>query len=106
MSEPIVELRPSAPPVPVDAHALLSEIAVQRSRIPLAEVMLEGIIYLSWAPTHWGLGEIDGLLVPPGKASNLLTDHLIMVNRSWLSLPRTSGLVKPSIHISLIGVVG
>ena len=24
-----------------------------------------------------GLGEIDGLLVPPGKASNLLTDHLI-----------------------------
>ena len=30
-----------------------------------------------WAPAHWGLGEIDGLLVPPGKASNLLTDHLI-----------------------------
>ena len=29
------------------------------------------------APAHWGLGEIDGLLVPPGKASNLLTDHLI-----------------------------
>ena len=26
---------------------------------------------------HWGLGEIDGLNVPPGKASNLLTDHLI-----------------------------
>ena len=23
-----------------------------------------------------GLGEIDGLLVPPGKESNLLTDHL------------------------------
>ena len=30
-----------------------------------------------WVPAHWGLGEIDGLLVPPGKASNLLTDHLI-----------------------------
>ena len=30
-----------------------------------------------WAPAHWGLGEIDGLLVPPGKAFNLLTDHLI-----------------------------
>ena len=30
-----------------------------------------------WAPAHWCLGEIDGLLVPPGKASNLLTDHLI-----------------------------
>ena len=29
------------------------------------------------APAHWGLGEIDGLLVPPGKASNLLTNHLI-----------------------------
>ena len=29
------------------------------------------------SPTHWGIGEIDGLLVPPGKASNLLTDHLI-----------------------------
>ena len=29
-------------------------------------------------PAHWGLGEIDGLPVPPGKAStNILTDHLI-----------------------------
>ena len=26
---------------------------------------------------YWGLGKIDGLLVPPGQASNLLTDHLI-----------------------------
>ena len=25
----------------------------------------------------WGVGEIDGLHVPPSKASNLLTDHLI-----------------------------
>ena len=24
-----------------------------------------------------GLGEIDGLLVPPGKAAHLLTDYLI-----------------------------
>ena len=30
-----------------------------------------------FAPAHWSLGEIDGLLVPPGKASKLLTDHLI-----------------------------
>ena len=30
-----------------------------------------------WAPAHWGLGEIDGLLVPPDKASKLLTDQLI-----------------------------
>ena len=29
------------------------------------------------APAHWGLGEIDGMLMPPGKASYLLTDHLI-----------------------------
>ena len=29
------------------------------------------------APAHWVLREIDGLLVPPGKASKLLTDHLI-----------------------------
>ena len=28
-------------------------------------------------PAHCDLGEIDGLLVPPGKASKLLTDHLI-----------------------------
>ena len=27
-------------------------------------------------PAHWGLGEIDGLLVPQDKASKLLTDHL------------------------------
>ena len=46
-----------------------------------------------WAPVHWGLGEIDVLLVPPGKASKLLTDHLIiiLVNRSSLSLPRKNG---------------
>ena len=30
-----------------------------------------------WAPANWGLGEIDGLLMPPSKASKLLTDHLI-----------------------------
>ena len=30
-----------------------------------------------YAPALSGLGEIDGLFVPPGKASNLLTDHLI-----------------------------
>ena len=31
------------------------------------------------APPIGGLGEIDGLLVPPGKASYLLTDHRITV---------------------------
>ena len=32
-----------------------------------------------WAPAHWGLGEIDGLLVSPGKGSKLLTNHLVTV---------------------------
>ena len=32
---------------------------------------------LIFAPAHWSLGEIDGLLVPPGKASKLLTNDLI-----------------------------
>ena len=31
----------------------------------------------TFTPYMQGLGEIDGLLVPPGKGSNLLTDHLI-----------------------------
>ena len=31
----------------------------------------------SKALAHCGLVEIDGLLVPPGKVSNLLTDHLL-----------------------------
>ena len=56
-------------------------------------------------PARWDLGEIDGLLVPPGKASKLLTDHLISGYRSSLSPPRKSGLVKPSIHISLLGIL-
>ena len=30
----------------------------------------------TWAPAHWGLGEIAGLLVPPGETSYLLADHL------------------------------
>ena len=30
-----------------------------------------------WVSAHWGLGEMDGLLVTPVKASNLLIGHLI-----------------------------
>ena len=41
-------------------------------------------------PAHWGLGEIDGLLVPPGKASNLL------VNRS--SEPAQEKWFSQTIH--------
>ena len=40
-------------------------------------------------PRPLGPKEIDGLLVPPGKAYTLLTDHL--VNRSSLSLSRENG---------------
>ena len=36
-------------------------------------------------PIGTGLGAKDGLLVPPGKASNLLTDHLI-TDHYWLSV--------------------
>ena len=59
-------------------------------------------VTLSIGTRPLSLGEIDGLLVPPGQASNLLTDHL----RLWPSLSKKCGLVKPSIHISLIGLVG
>ena len=41
-------------------------------------------------PANWGLGAIDGLIVPPGKASNLLDDHLI----TGLPLSNVYGLVK------------
>ena len=37
-----------------------------------------------WAPARRGLEEIDGLLVLPGKASNLLTDRL-PAQEKWLS---------------------
>ena len=50
-------------------------------------------------PAHWDLGEIDELLVPPGKAPSSL------VNRLCLSLPGKSGKVKPFIHTSRIGLV-
>ena len=30
-----------------------------------------------WAPANLGLGEMDGLFVPPGKDSYLLTEHQI-----------------------------
>ena len=47
-----------------------------------------------WTPAHWDLGEIGGLLVPPGKASKLSTDHVITGNplrsepaqEKWFSL--------------------
>ena len=41
---------------------------------------IEGSRVGIWAPAHWGLGDlslVDWLVVPPGKASKLLTDHLI-----------------------------
>ena len=38
---------------------------------------MKGQLHFVWAPAYWGPGEIDGLPVLPGKASKLLTDHLI-----------------------------
>ena len=62
-------------------------------------------VVLRWVPAHWGLGEIDGLLVPPGKASKLLSDHLI-TGKSLKSEPaQESGLVKTSIHMNRIGLL-
>ena len=46
--------------------------------------------------------EIDRLLVPPGKAYTLLTDHLLRsdpAHEKWFQ-------VKPSIYISLSGLLG
>ena len=51
------------------------------------------MLMIIWVPAHLGLGEIYGLLVPPGKASKLLTDHLITgyplkfepARKKWLS---------------------
>ena len=58
-------------------------------------------------PRPWGPKEIDGLLVSPGKAFSLMTDHLItgyplrseLAQEKWFQ-------VKPSIPISLFGLVG
>ena len=58
-----------------------------------------------WAPRPLGPKEIDGLLVPSGKAYTLLTDHLITGYHPGLSLPRKGVPVKPSIHISLCGLL-
>ena len=57
-------------------------------------------------PAHWGLGEIDGLLVPVGKASKLLTEHLITGKALKSELVQEKWLVKSSIHINRIGLLG
>ena len=49
-------------------------------------------------PCPLGPQEIEGLFVSPAKASMLLTDHLIIFNRSGLNLPRKSGLNQPHTH--------
>ena len=49
------------------------------------------------ATAHWGLGEIDGLLVPPGKASKLLTDHLI-TGKPFKSEPAQEKWFSQTIH--------
>ena len=57
---------------------LLFSVTFATFQSSLAKYVREFIKYLVRSgPAHWGLEEIDGLLKPPGKASNLLTDHLI-----------------------------
>ena len=48
-------------------------------------------------PALRGLGEIDGLLVPPGKASNLLTDNLIS-GKPFKSEPAQEKWFSQTIH--------
>ena len=43
------------------------------------------------SPYPFGPEEKNGLLLPPSKAYTLLTDHLLLVNRSGLSPLRKSG---------------
>ena len=50
-----------------------------------------------WAPAHCGLGEIDGLLVSPGKASKVLTNHLI-TGRPLKSEPAQEKWFSQTIH--------
>ena len=50
-----------------------------------------------WAPANLGLGEIDGLLVPQGKASNLLIDHLIS-GQQLMSEPAQEMWFSQTIH--------
>ena len=50
-----------------------------------------------WVPAHWGRGEIDGLLVSPGKASKLLTDHL-STGQSFKSEPAQEKWFCQTIH--------
>ena len=52
-----------------------------------------------------GPKEIDGLLVPKGKAYTLLTDHLITGEPLWSELAQNMVQVIPSIRISLFGLI-
>ena len=54
-----------------------------------------------------GLKEIDGLLVPPGKACTMLTSYLI-TGESLVSEPAQEMWfqIEPSAHISPFGFVG
>ena len=49
-----------------------------------------------------GAKEIDGLLVHPGKAYTLLTDHLITGQPLWSELAQNVVQVIPSIRISIL----
>ena len=50
-----------------------------------------------WAAAHWGLGKISRLLMSPGKASLLLTDHHI-TGKPLKSEPAQEKWFSQSIH--------
>ena len=50
-----------------------------------------------WTPAHWGLGKTDGLLVPPRKASKLLTNHLI-TGKPLKFMPAQEKWFRQTIH--------
>ena len=66
----------------------------------------EGWSGVGIGPAHRSLGEIDGLLVPPGKASKLMTDNLITGYPLKSEPAQENGLVFAPIHISGIGLLG
>ena len=66
------------PVAPFPVHCLLIPFSIKGnflnvSQLDSHELIVSGYI-VSRPHVHWGLGEIDLLLVPLRKASNLLTD--------------------------------
>ena len=59
------------------------------------------------APVHWGLGEINGLLVPPGKASETTDRTRLITGKMLKSEPAQEKWFSQNIHtyINRIGKI-